>query len=209
MRADNVPRISDVEVMARLLLDLGAEVEGIGTHDAARALPGRHEGRAGCERSSAGCADRSCCSGRCWRGAAARGSRRRAATFPARRTIATHLEALDAMGARVVDGAGPRARSAGRAEADVDLSRTRRRSPAPRRRCSPRPRRRADGRSATPPASRTSSSCAQFLESWASAITGSGTLDHPRSKAAARCAAPSTAYGAITSRRGAGRSSPR
>src|SRR3989442_15707163 len=27
----NVPRISDVEVMARLLLDLGAEVKGIGT----------------------------------------------------------------------------------------------------------------------------------------------------------------------------------
>ena len=27
----NVPRISDVEVMARLLIDLGAEVEGIGT----------------------------------------------------------------------------------------------------------------------------------------------------------------------------------
>src|SRR6516165_11329451 len=27
----NVPRISDVEVMARLLLDLGAEVEGIGS----------------------------------------------------------------------------------------------------------------------------------------------------------------------------------
>src|SRR5690349_23455996 len=27
----NVPRISDVEVMARLLLDLGAEVDGIGT----------------------------------------------------------------------------------------------------------------------------------------------------------------------------------
>ena len=27
----NVPRIADVEVMARLLLDLGAEVEGIGT----------------------------------------------------------------------------------------------------------------------------------------------------------------------------------
>ena len=27
----NVPRIGDVEVMARLLLDLGAEVEGIGT----------------------------------------------------------------------------------------------------------------------------------------------------------------------------------
>ena len=27
----NVPRISDVEVMARLLLDLGAEVDGIGS----------------------------------------------------------------------------------------------------------------------------------------------------------------------------------
>src|SRR2546428_11300870 len=27
----NVPRIGDVEVMARLLLDLGAEVQGIGT----------------------------------------------------------------------------------------------------------------------------------------------------------------------------------
>src|SRR5919204_3980472 len=27
----NVPRIGDVEVMARLLLDLGVEVEGIGT----------------------------------------------------------------------------------------------------------------------------------------------------------------------------------
>ena len=27
----NVPRIADVEVMARLLLDLGAEVEGIGS----------------------------------------------------------------------------------------------------------------------------------------------------------------------------------
>src|SRR5437773_5268214 len=28
----NVPRIGDVEVMARLLLDLGAEVDGIGTN---------------------------------------------------------------------------------------------------------------------------------------------------------------------------------
>ena len=37
----NVPRISDVEVMARLILDLGGEVEGIGTHDAARPLSAR------------------------------------------------------------------------------------------------------------------------------------------------------------------------
>ena len=28
---ENVPRIADVEVMCRLLLDLGAEVDGIGT----------------------------------------------------------------------------------------------------------------------------------------------------------------------------------
>jgi UDP-N-acetylglucosamine 1-carboxyvinyltransferase len=49
----NVPRIADVEVMARLLLDLGAEVEGIGsptlrirckkvrTHEPDSALVGR------------------------------------------------------------------------------------------------------------------------------------------------------------------------
>src|SRR6188508_2098638 len=52
----NVPRIGDVEVMARLLLDLGAEVEGIGSttlrvqcrevrsHEPDRALVGRLRG---------------------------------------------------------------------------------------------------------------------------------------------------------------------
>src|SRR5207237_3853235 len=52
----NVPRIGDVEVMARLLLDLGAEVHGIGTttlrikaanvfkHEADRSLVGRLRG---------------------------------------------------------------------------------------------------------------------------------------------------------------------
>ena len=52
----NVPRIADVEVMARLLLDLGAEVEGIGSttlriqcrevrrHEPDRALVGRLRG---------------------------------------------------------------------------------------------------------------------------------------------------------------------
>src|SRR5438067_3862434 len=52
----NVPRIGDVEVMARLLLDLGAEVQGIGTttlriragtigkHEADRSLVGRLRG---------------------------------------------------------------------------------------------------------------------------------------------------------------------
>ena len=76
----NVPRISDVEVMARLLVDLGAQVDGIGSTTL----------RVQCQRSSrtsrtapwsAGCAGRCCCSARCWRVAAARGWRRPAAIF--------------------------------------------------------------------------------------------------------------------------------
>ena len=101
----NVPRISDVEVMARLLLDLGAKVEGIGSATLKIRCPeivkdepdGTLVGRL--------------------RGSVlllgpllARRGRARLAPpggdFPARRTIATHLEALEAMGARVVDGPG-------------------------------------------------------------------------------------------------------
>src|SRR5919112_6895331 len=99
----NVPRIGDVEVMARLLLDIGAEVEGIGTttlrirtpsiktHAPDRALVGRLRGsvlllgpllaRAGRARIAPPGGD-----------------------FPARRTISTHLGALQAMGARVGSG---------------------------------------------------------------------------------------------------------
>jgi UDP-N-acetylglucosamine 1-carboxyvinyltransferase len=95
----NVPRIGDVEVMARLLLDIGAEVEGIGTttlrirtpsiktHSPDRGLVGRLRGsvlllgpllaRAGRARIAPPGGD-----------------------FPARRTISTHLSALLAMGAR-------------------------------------------------------------------------------------------------------------
>ena len=101
----NVPRISDVEVMARLLLDLGAEVEGIGSttlrvrctevvkDEPDAALVGRLRGsvlligpllaRRGRARLAAPGGD-----------------------FPARRTIATHLEALTAMGVRELDGEG-------------------------------------------------------------------------------------------------------
>ena len=101
----NVPRISDVEVMARLLLDLGAEVEGIGStvlrvrcptlvkDEPDHALVGRLRGsvlllgpllaRRGCARLAPPGGD-----------------------FPARRTIATHLDALVAMGARMIDGPG-------------------------------------------------------------------------------------------------------
>ena len=101
----NVPRISDVEVMARLLLDLGAEVEGIGgstlrvrcpsivSDEPDGALVGRLRG-----------------SVLLLGPLLARRGRARLAPpggdFPARRTIATHLDALVSMGARVVDGPG-------------------------------------------------------------------------------------------------------
>lgn len=99
----NVPRIVDVEVMARLLIDLGGTVEGVGTstlrvrcqtitkYQPDGALVGRLRGsvlllgpllaRMGRARLAPPGGD-----------------------FPARRTIATHLEALMSMGARVLDG---------------------------------------------------------------------------------------------------------
>src|SRR6478752_9650467 len=100
----NVPRISDVEVMARLILDLGGEVEGIGSttlrvrcpqivkDEPDGALVGRLRGSvlllgpllARCGRA---------------RLASPGGD------FPARRTISTHLEALSWMGARITPGA--------------------------------------------------------------------------------------------------------
>ena len=101
----NVPRISDVEVMARLLLDLGAEVDGIGSTTLRVRCPtivkdepdGTLVGRL--------------------RGSVlllgpllARRAQARLAPpggdFPARRTISTHIEALESMGARVIAGAG-------------------------------------------------------------------------------------------------------
>src|ERR1700730_15273592 len=101
----NVPRISDIEVMARLLLDLGAEVEGIGSStlrvrcpevvkdEPDPALVGRLRGSVlllGPLLARRGRAHLAPPGG----------------DFPARRTIATHLEALEAMGARQVEGAG-------------------------------------------------------------------------------------------------------
>jgi UDP-N-acetylglucosamine 1-carboxyvinyltransferase len=101
----NVPRISDVEVMARLLLDLGAEVEGIGSttlrvrcpdvvkDEPDGALVGRLRGSVlllGPLLARRGRAHLAPPGG----------------DFPARRTIATHLESLEAMGARVVPGPG-------------------------------------------------------------------------------------------------------
>jgi UDP-N-acetylglucosamine 1-carboxyvinyltransferase len=99
----NVPRIGDVEVMARLLLDLGAEVDGIGTTTLRVRTP----------RIKTDAPDRALV-GRL-RGSVlllgpllARTGRAHIAPpggdFPARRSISTHLEALLAMGARHADG---------------------------------------------------------------------------------------------------------
>src|SRR5262249_22534799 len=95
----NVPRIGDVEVMARLLLDVGAEVEGIGSTTLRIRCPEIVN-----DEPDPGLVGR-------LRGSvlllgpllARRGRARLAAPggdFPARRTITTHLDALMAMGAR-------------------------------------------------------------------------------------------------------------
>ena len=105
---ENVPRIGDVEVMARLLLDVGAEVDGIGSttlriraprvtsYEPDRTLVGRLRGSVlllGALVGRTGQASLAPPGG----------------DFPARRTITTHLQALMALGARVInDAAGHR-----------------------------------------------------------------------------------------------------
>src|SRR3979490_3457163 len=101
----NVPRIADVEAMARLLIDLGAHVEGLGTTTL----------RVRCETIVSDEPDAALV-GRI-RGSVlllgpllARRGRARLALpggdFPARRSIAIHLDALASMGARLVPGPG-------------------------------------------------------------------------------------------------------
>src|SRR5213076_2935452 len=101
----NVPRISDVEVMARLLLDLGARVDGIGSttlrvrcselvkDEPDGALVGRLRGSVlllGPLLARRGRAQLAPPGG----------------DFPTRRTITMHLQALERMGARQVPGPG-------------------------------------------------------------------------------------------------------
>ena len=101
----NVPRIRDVEVMARLLVELGAEVQGVGTPTL----------RVKCPEVLSDEPDPVLVGS--LRGSVlllgpllARRGRARLAPpggdFPARRTITTHIEALTSMGARVIDGPG-------------------------------------------------------------------------------------------------------
>src|ERR1700694_748592 len=102
----NMPRIGDVGVMARLLVDLGGEVEGIGSttlrvrcptilkDEPDSALVGRLRGSVLLLGPLL--------ARRCRAKLAPPGG-----DFPARRTISIHLAALAAMGARVVvDGPG-------------------------------------------------------------------------------------------------------
>ena len=102
---ENVPRIADVEVMCRLLLDLGAEIEGIGTTSL----------RIRCAEVTKDEPDRQLV-GRL-RGSVllmgpllARRGRALVAPpggdFPARRSIRTHLDALGHLGVRVPAGGG-------------------------------------------------------------------------------------------------------
>ncbi|MCX6553143.1 MAG: UDP-N-acetylglucosamine 1-carboxyvinyltransferase [Acidobacteria bacterium] len=101
----NVPRIRDVGVMIDLLRDLGAEVEGDGTStvrvtcakvtkdEPDAALVGRLRGSVlllGPLLARQGSASLAAPGG----------------DFPTRRTLATHLQALTAMGARLRDGSG-------------------------------------------------------------------------------------------------------
>ena len=101
----NVPRIADVEVMARLLLDLGAEVDGIGTttlrircpairtHEPDASLVGRLRGSVlllGPLLARTGRAVLGMPGG----------------DFPARRTIGTHIDALVHLGAVVLPSTG-------------------------------------------------------------------------------------------------------
>ena len=101
----NVPRISDVEVMARLLMDLGATVEGIGTTTLRVRCPEMVK-----DEPDAALVGRLRGSVLLLGPLLARRRRARLAPpggdFPARRTIATHLEALAAMGARTTAGDG-------------------------------------------------------------------------------------------------------
>jgi UDP-N-acetylglucosamine 1-carboxyvinyltransferase len=99
----NVPRISDVEVMARLLTDLGATVEGVGTTTLRVRCPEVLR-----DEPDATLVGRLRGSVLLLGPLLARRGRAKLAPpggdFPARRTIATHLDALTAMGARTIDG---------------------------------------------------------------------------------------------------------
>jgi UDP-N-acetylglucosamine 1-carboxyvinyltransferase len=103
----NTPRIADVEVMCRLLLDLGAEVEGIGSTTLRIRCANVTK-----DEPDSGLVGRLRGSVLLLGPLLARRGRAIVAPpggdFPARRTIKTHIEALIAMGARLMPGTGHR-----------------------------------------------------------------------------------------------------
>jgi UDP-N-acetylglucosamine 1-carboxyvinyltransferase len=98
-----MPRIGDVEVMARLLVDLGADVDGLGTTTVRVRSP-----QVGKDEPDPTLVGRLRGSVLLLGPLLARRGRARLAPpggdFPARRTISTHLDALTSMGARVAKG---------------------------------------------------------------------------------------------------------
>jgi UDP-N-acetylglucosamine 1-carboxyvinyltransferase len=102
---ENVPRIGDVEVMARLLLDLGAEVDGIGTNTLTVRAPEIVK-----DQPDPSLVGRLRGSVLLLGPLLARRGRVHIAPpggdFPAKRTIDTHLTALKAMGAREIEAHG-------------------------------------------------------------------------------------------------------
>src|SRR5438105_2180320 len=101
----NVPRIGDVEVLARIMVDLGARIDGIGT-TTLRVCCAEVTG----DRPDPALVGRLRGSVLLLGPLLARRGRARLAPpggdFPARRTISIHLDALTALGARAIDGPG-------------------------------------------------------------------------------------------------------
>jgi UDP-N-acetylglucosamine 1-carboxyvinyltransferase len=101
----NVPRILDVEVMARLLIDLGASVDGIGTTTLRVRCPEIVK-----DEPNGPMVGRLRGSVLLFGPLLARRGRARLALpggdFPARRSISTHLDALAQMGVRTIPGEG-------------------------------------------------------------------------------------------------------
>ncbi len=101
----NMPRIRDVEVMAALLRDVGAQVDGVGTptvrvHAASVSQSAPDPALVGKLRGSVLLLGPLLARVQQARLAAPGGD------FPTRRTLATHLQALTAMGARLADEPG-------------------------------------------------------------------------------------------------------
>ena len=190
----NMPRIADVEVMARLLLDLGRGGRRHRQHDAAHPLRQRHQGRArqhaGRPAARLGAAARAAAG-------APRPRRRRAAgrRFPGAPHHQDASRSADRDGRARDARLRPSSRGAGRLEAGVDL---------PRRSVGDGHRDRAARggggagrcrRFATPPASRTSSSSASSCAAWASASPAKARTRSASKASPSRRGATKTLYG--------------